>query len=68
MKKIITLVAVLVLAISSCTTKEVSERTIIGKGADGSGNTWLIVSCDTCERERIEVERLNDYKIGDKLP
>lgn len=46
-----------------------SERTIIGKGADGAGNTWLIVSsCQDCEKERIEVDSLDAYKIGDKLP
>jgi hypothetical protein len=44
------------------------ERTIMGKGMDGFGNTWLIVTCDGCQEERINVPSLDGYTIGDKLP
>jgi len=49
--------------------QEPPERTIIGKGADGAGNVWIIVSsCETCEQERVGVGQLDDYKIGQRFP
>ena len=45
------------------------ERFIVGKGMDTAGNTWLVVStCESCEKEWVEVTQLDAYKIGDKFP
>lgn len=66
----IVLVAMLiVLGINASNQPE--DLVIKGKGIDGQGNVWLIVSnCDTCDATPVPVSKYewDTYVVGEKYP